>query len=126
MFKIGSAAAVVVLAAFVLATWAYSSHMDNVAASQIPVRAAPSLGKLVYQVPVPTPIAVLWVDSAGNLGLRGVDAVINGAPDPKGKFSPACRASATANGEGTVTVCVVPDVGKILARNLGGFMGGTP
>lgn len=128
MFKVG--AAIVSVTALVLATWAFSSSMHNAKASPTPAkdvtRDRDGLGKLVYQVPVPTPIAVLWVDSAGNLGLRGVEQIVPGTPDPNAKISPACRASATYNGAGTLTVCVTPEVGKILARNLGGFLGGTP
>lgn len=76
-----------------------------------------------FTAPTPGPIEIFSVDSAGNVMMRGVEAVIPGLPstDPKAaKISAPCRASATRNGDGTLTICVTPEVGKILAAKLGG------
>ena len=80
--------------------------------------------KITYVAPTPAPIEIFWIDSAGNLGLRGVEAVVPGAPlaidDPKaGKLPPTCRESATKNGNGTLTICMSPTVGRVLAEKLG-------
>lgn len=86
------------------------------ASSSAPLREA---RHVLYAAPTPTPIEVLWVDSAGNLGMRGVEAVVPGKPDEKAKLSDACRASAQRNGEGTLTICVLPDVGRTIIQSLG-------
>lgn len=85
---------------------------------------AEARNRITYVAPTPTPIEIFWIDSAGNLGLRGVEAVVPGSPlpaeDPKaGKLPPNCRESATANGNGTLTVCMSPTVGRVLAEELG-------
>ncbi len=69
---------------------------------------------LTFVQPTPAPIEILWVDSAGNMGFRGVDAAFNGVPPPESKVSDACRASATKNGAGTLTLCFTPQVGDLL------------
>ena len=74
---------------------------------------------ITYVAPTPEPIRIFWIDSAGNLGLRGVDAVIPGMPDEKSKLSESCRKSAVTNGNGTLTVCMSPAVGRVLAKELG-------
>lgn len=70
--------------------------------------------RITFVVPTPPPVEIFWVDTAGNLGLRGVDAVFQGAPPAEAKISDACRASATQNGAGTLTVCFSPAVGVFL------------
>lgn len=84
-----------------------------------PDAVASATGRISYLAPTPTPIDILWVDSAGNLGLRGVEAVIPGKPDEKAKISDACRASAEKNGAGVLTVCMVKDVGAAVKAQLG-------
>lgn len=74
---------------------------------------------ITYVAPTPAPVEIFWIDSAGNIGLRGVDAVFQGAPQPDAKVSDACRASATKNGAGTLTVCMASPVGVTLAKELG-------
>lgn len=86
---------------------------------------ASSSGKrITFVAPTPAPVEIFWIDSAGNIGLRGVEAIVPGVPpapdDPKGpKYSPACRKSAAANGDGTLTVCMNAVVGRTLAEKLG-------
>lgn len=80
--------------------------------------------KITYAIPTPTPVEIFWIDSAGNLGLRGVEAVVPGAPLPEGdpragKLPKGCRESATVNGDGVLTVCMSPTVGRVLAEKLG-------
>ena len=87
---------------------------------------ATSSGKITYVAPTPAPIEIFWIDSAGNLGLRGVEAVVPGAPSPDAKLPPSCRASAESNGNGSLTVCMSPTVGRVLAEKLGlGWTSGT-
>lgn len=79
----------------------------------------PGKSKITFTAPEPEPVAIFWIDSAGNLGLRGALAVVPGLPAPETKLSEPCRASATVNGAGTLTVCMEPVVGKVLAKELG-------
>lgn len=76
-------------------------------------------GKITFVAPTPAPIEIFWIDSAGNLGLRGVIAVVPGVPNESGKLPDSCRTSATSNGNGTLTICMEPTVGKALAEKLG-------
>ena len=78
---------------------------------------APAHG-LVEFVPTPAAVSVLSIDSAGNLALRGVTAVAPGVVGTAGNFSPACRASANRNGEGVLTVCFTPEVGRRIRDTL--------
>ena len=84
---------------------------------------APAVDKrITFVAPTPAPVEIFWIDTAGNMGLRGVVAIVPGLPsdDPKAlKLTDACRASATANGDGTLTICMVPSVGQTLAAQLG-------
>ena len=80
-------------------------------------------GAITFKIPEPAPVEIFWIDSAGNLGLRGVVSVIPGnppAPEDKryGDLTAACRASSTKNGPGTVTVCLDPVIGKAVASQL--------
>ena len=75
-------------------------------------------GAITFVVPTPEPVRIFWIDSGGNIGLRGALAVVPGLPSPGSKISPACEKSATANGQGTLTVCMEPIVGKTLAEKL--------
>ena len=75
--------------------------------------------RITFVAPTPAPIEIFWIDSAGNLGLRGVEAVVPGLPTGDGKLPPSCRESATKNGNGTLTVCMSPTVGRVLAKELG-------
>lgn len=84
-----------------------------------PPAAAPMKTPITFVVPTPEPVEIFWLDTAGNLGLRGVDAVLPGPPASDAKVSDACRTSATKNGEGTLTICLNPAVGKALAEKLG-------
>ena len=75
-------------------------------------------GAITFVVPTPEPVRIFWIDSGGNIGLRGALAVVPGLPQPGAKLSPACEKSATANGLGTLTVRMEPIVGKTLAEKL--------
>lgn len=80
--------------------------------------------RITFVAPTPTPVEIFWIDSAGNIGLRGAEAIVPGAPpaadDPKGpKYSPSCRKSAAMNGDGTLTICMNTAVGRTLADKLG-------
>lgn len=75
--------------------------------------------KITYVAPTPAPVEIFWIDSAGNLGLRGVESAYQGAPPPEAKVSVACRASATTNGTGVLTICMASPVGRTLAKELG-------
>ena len=101
-----------VLSSLVLALWFLGGGFSR----DLPTSNAKSI---TYVVPTPEPIQIFWIDSAGNLGLRGVDAVIPGVPDEKSKLSESCRKSAATNGNGTLTVCMSPAVGRVLAKELG-------
>ena len=74
---------------------------------------------ITFTNPTPEPVQIFWIDSAGNLGLRGVTAVVPGVADESSKIASACRASAATNGKGTITVCMEPIVGRTLAEKLG-------
>lgn len=82
--------------------------------------AAKASERIVYEVPTPAPVEVFWVNSAGMIGMRGVEAVVPGLPTKDQNLSESCRAAATKNGENTLTICPAPEVGKVLARKLGG------
>jgi len=74
---------------------------------------------VVQFVPTPTQVGLLSVDSAGNMMLRGVTAVVPGKPTKdSGKLDPSCAKSAEANGEGTLTVCFTPDAGRVIRDTL--------
>lgn len=83
----------------------------------------PKPTSITFVAPTPAPVEIFWLDSAGNMGLRGVVAVLPGPPaanDTKYATLPeTCRKSATANGTGALTVCLDPTVGKALAEKLG-------
>ena len=78
---------------------------------------APS--RITFTAPTPAPVEIFWIDTAGNIGMRGAVAVVPGAPDEKSKIPDSCRTSATANGNGTLTVCLEPVVGQTLRKELG-------
>ena len=101
-----------------------ATHACDASFSSRPSEPERGSGKITYVAPTPAPIEIFWIDSAGNLGLRGVEAVVPGAPlavdDPKaGKLPPTCRESAAKNGAGTITICMAPTVGRVLAKELG-------
>ena len=75
--------------------------------------------KITFTAPSPEPVPIFWIDSAGNLGLRGAVAVVPGFPAPDAKLTAPCRKSATENGPGTLTVCMEQIVGRTIAEKTG-------
>lgn len=91
----------------------------EVSAKAAPAPAASASKRITFVAPTPAAVEIFWIDSAGNLGLRGAEAIVPGVPDPKAKITDSCRKSAAANGDGTLTVCMAGTVGRSIAKELG-------